>query len=94
MKIQIKGYLSFSRLDELPPCLELEEDSTLRDLLSRLPGDIRRLIETRGDADANRKDGAVAILINGRHYTHLPDRLEYTARGWDEVAVFPPVAGG
>jgi MoaD family protein len=36
----------------------------------------------------------IAILINGRHYTHLPDKLKTCLADGDEVAIFPPIAGG
>jgi len=38
--------------------------------------------------------GALIVLVNGRHCSHLPDGLETELADGDEVAVFPPVAGG
>ena len=37
---------------------------------------------------------AVAIMLNGVHYNHLPNRLNTVLKDQDEVAVFPPGAGG
>ena len=36
----------------------------------------------------------VRILINGRHYTHIPQKLNTRLQEGDEVALFPPIAGG
>ena len=34
------------------------------------------------------------ILINGRHYRHLPGKLEHELKEGDELALFPATAGG
>jgi MoaD family protein len=36
----------------------------------------------------------IRILINGRHYSHIPQKLSTRLQDGDEVALFPPVAGG
>ncbi|MGD8857203.1 MAG: MoaD/ThiS family protein [Chloroflexota bacterium] len=36
----------------------------------------------------------VAILVNGRHYSHLPNGLNTKLKDGDDVALFPPIAGG
>jgi molybdopterin converting factor small subunit len=36
----------------------------------------------------------VAVMHNGRHYNHLPDRLDTVLQDQDEIAIFPPAAGG
>ena len=36
----------------------------------------------------------VAILVNGRHTSHLPDGLNTRLSDGDDVALFPPIAGG
>jgi MoaD family protein len=38
--------------------------------------------------------GENSILINGRHYRTLPDGLRTIVADGDNVAIFPPVAGG
>jgi molybdopterin synthase sulfur carrier subunit len=35
-----------------------------------------------------------AILVNGRHCSHLPDGLQTELSDGDEVSIFPPAAGG
>jgi len=37
---------------------------------------------------------SVAVMLNGIHYNHLPERLETVLKDQDEIAVFPPGAGG
>jgi MoaD family protein len=34
------------------------------------------------------------ILVNGRHYTTLSNRLETQLQNNDVIALFPPIAGG
>lgn len=36
----------------------------------------------------------MALIINGRSYRNLPDQLETELQDGDEVAIFPPMAGG
>ncbi len=94
MRVYLKGYLTFRERLKSTPWVELAENSTLRDLVFHLPGEFQELIEASGRPQPNRGPGAIAILVNGQHYTHLPDRLNTRLEDGDEVAVFPPVAGG
>lgn len=36
----------------------------------------------------------VRILVNGRHYGTLPEKLETIITQDDEICLFPPIAGG
>ncbi len=36
----------------------------------------------------------IQILVNGRHYRHLPNSLDTELKQGDELSLFPPVAGG
>ena len=36
----------------------------------------------------------VGVLVNGRHYSHLPDRQQTELADGDEVSILPPAAGG
>ena len=89
MKIWVKGSLGQEGVPGGKPFVEVSaERVTLRDLLGQLghradegltaPGTARRLI----------------ILVNGRHTSHLPDGLDTVLMDGDQVAIFPPVAGG
>jgi molybdopterin converting factor small subunit len=46
------------------------------------------------DEDTGSVGPYVAVMLNGRHYNHLPDRLNTIMRDQDQVSVFPPGAGG
>jgi len=69
---------------------------TLRQLIARLAKELGEEF-SRSVQDPTSDTGIrpeVSILINGRHHTHLPDRLDTQLADGDEVAIFPPVAGG
>jgi molybdopterin converting factor small subunit len=96
MKIKVKGYLTFRRILEQNSIQEFKDkDVSLFDLLQhlshKLGDDFSAMI-----FEPNRTDisSSVAILINGIHYTHLPERLDIKLQDGDEVAIFPPIAGG
>lgn len=36
----------------------------------------------------------IRVLVNGRHFNYLPKGLDTELRDSDEVALFPPMAGG
>ena len=36
----------------------------------------------------------IRILINGRHYSHIPQKLNTRLQAGDDVALFPPIVGG
>ncbi len=95
MKIKVDGYLTFRKLIEDQPFIQLEENGTVNDLLERLSLEhgeaFTRLVFDPGTKKVSR---SIAILVNGRHYSHLPDRLNTELKEGDEVAIFPPVAGG
>ena len=96
MKIKVKGFLTFRDLIGKQVEITLESGkNTLKDLLDRLSvkyGDsFSNLVFDQVTGDVNHH---LAILINGTHYTHLPDRLDTDLHDGDEVAIFPPVAGG
>jgi molybdopterin converting factor small subunit len=46
------------------------------------------------DPKTNEISQLLRVLINGRHYTTLPDKMETQLQDNDEIALFPPVAGG
>ena len=95
MKVKLNGFLTLREHFTSLPSLELQEGSTLRDLLQNLPPVILQAVEAR-EAGSNdvRKLGTYAILINGVHYSHLPEGLETPLKESDQIAVFPPIAGG
>jgi molybdopterin converting factor small subunit len=89
MKIWVKGYLGIEPALDGKPFVEFGADGvTLRDLLVQLG--------YRGDGSLTAPGavGRYAVLVNGRHTSHLPDGLDTVPRDGDRVAIFPPVAGG
>jgi molybdopterin synthase sulfur carrier subunit len=75
---------------------EIEVESiTIHELLSRLVGefggDFEHMVFAPESQDLNQH---IIVLVNGRHVSHLPDGLSTELKDGDEVALFPPIAGG
>jgi MoaD family protein len=96
MIIKVKGYLTYrdvigereiAQQDESPVTLL----DFIRALAVELGGEQGRALF---DEEAGTVGPSVAVMLNGRHYNHLPDRLETVLKDQDEIAVFPPGAGG
>jgi len=94
--IKVKGYLTYrdvigGRETERPD----DGSVTLLDFIRELAAEIG---DDHGRALFDKENGAVgeavAIMLNGVHYNHLPDRLNTVLKDQDEIAVFPPAAGG
>lgn len=96
MIIKVKGYLTYrdiigqreiEKLDNVPV--------TFLDFICELATEIgcehgRALFDKEADTIGQ----SVAIMLNGIHYNHLPDRANTVLKDQDEIAVFPPGAGG
>jgi MoaD family protein len=94
--IKVKGYLTYrdvigQREIEKPD----DTPTTLLDLLSTLSAELDyehgRMLFNQAEGTVGQ---SVAVMLNGRHYTHLPDKLQTILQDQDEIAVFPPGAGG
>ena len=96
MKIIVKGFLTLRKAMDGQVSLELEiEGLTIRQLLEKLcnrfGANLRNMIfdpETQGQSQD------INILINGRHFRHLPEGLDNELKDGDEVSIFPIMAGG
>ena len=96
MKIRVKSFLTLRKVMDGQASLEIEVEAlTIRQLLEQLCDrfgeNLRNMIfdpETQGQSQD------INILINGRHYRHMPDRLDSDLKDGDEVCIFPLIAGG
>jgi molybdopterin converting factor small subunit len=89
MRIWVRGYLGLQTALGDRPFIEIDANQvTIGDLLDQLA-----LRDDTG-VPALGTGGHLAVLINGRHASHLPDKLDTVLTDGDQVAIFPPVAGG
>jgi len=96
VKVRIKGYLTYRKLigDRSVEIIPGRE-ATLRESLNLLALE-------EGDAFVsqiyNPKTRSlyqhVALLVNGRSLKQLPDGLDTCLEEGDDIAIFPPIAGG
>ena len=95
MVIQVKGYLTFrpllpGRRLELP-----EQGATLRFVLDALAQELGEDFQAGiYDAAHGSLQPSVILLVNGRHAAHLPSGLDTALQDGDQIAIFPPIAGG
>jgi MoaD family protein len=96
MKIRVKAFLTLRKAMNDRASLEIEaERLTLKELLEKLAlrfGD--EFANSIRDPQIEPEDRNIQILVNGRHYRHLPDKLDAELQDGDEVSLFPFVAGG
>jgi MoaD family protein len=96
MRIKVKGFLTIKKVLGDQAVVEVEtETATLRSLLKELVQRYGKGFEdlifdprTREIMDHNQ------ILVNGRHYRFVPDRMDAALKDGDVVALIPPVTGG
>ena len=96
MKITIRGFLTLKDVMGDQSELELEIGNlTLMELLNELSymfGDrFSQMVFDEAGKDLNQH---IRILINGRHYSHIPQKLNTPLQEGDDVALFPPIMGG
>ncbi len=96
MKIKVKGYFNFKKVFRNLGVTEIEISgatlSGLFDVLSNRFGE--EFTDLSYDIRTKRVRGEIRILLNGRHIVHLSEGLDTELKEGDEVALFPPVAGG
>jgi MoaD family protein len=96
MPIKVKGYLTYKeivgeRLIDIDQGQNLTIIGILRLLSKESNQEFRDSIF---DPQTNQLGEYVAVIINGRSYTNLPEKLDTQLKDGDEVAIFPPMAGG
>jgi MoaD family protein len=96
MKITIRGFLTLRDVMGDQSTLELEIGNiTLMELLHELSDMFgERFSQMVFDKAGMGLNQHIRILINGRHYSHIPQELSTRLQEGDDVALFPPVAGG
>ena len=96
MKITVKPFLTLRPLMKNLIRIERDvDDMTLRELLDRLCEEFGDDLKNQVfDPKTQDISDMLKVLVNGRHYSTLPDKLETRLKDNDEVALFPPVAGG
>jgi MoaD family protein len=96
VQVRVKGYLTFRGLiGEQVVQFEDDVQVTLADLLAVLFSTCgEELKKQMLDEETGGLSRRVAVLVNGRHYTHTSERLRILLKDGDEISVFPPIAGG
>jgi len=96
MKITIRSFLTLREVMGDQSVLELEIGNlTLMELLNELSDMFgERFSQMVFDESGKELNSHIRILINGRHYSHIPRKLNTLLQQGDEVALFPPVMGG
>jgi len=96
MKINIRSFLTMRDVMGGQSALKLEIGSlTVMELLHGLSDMFgERFSQMVFDKSGKDLNPHVRILINGRHYSHMPQKLNTLLRDGDEISLFPPVMGG
>ena len=96
MKITIRSFLTMREVMGGQSALELEVgDITLIELLQKLSDifgeSFSQVVFNQAGKDLNEH---IRVLINGRHYSHIPQKLNTPLQEHDEISLFPPIMGG
>ena len=92
MRVKVRVFAMFREMiGAKEVTLELDGSSSVRDVLERLC-EIYGIYDKLFDADGNLKE-YVHVLKNGRHINFIGG-LAAEVQDGDEIAIFPPAAGG
>jgi molybdopterin synthase sulfur carrier subunit len=96
MKITVKSFLTLRPVMGNQAKFEMEVGETpIREMLDQLCGRFGEGLAAQViDRDTKEVCHLLRVLVNGGHYKTLADRLHTHLKDGDEVALFPPVAGG
>lgn len=93
MQVTVQGYLTLKELVGKRQ-ISLPAASTLQELLASLRNDLDEYFKQQTDGGLQQLSEHLVVLLNGRHASHLPEGMDTVLQEGDEVAVFPPIAGG
>ena len=96
MPVKVRGYLTYkSIIGEQSITIKKGETLMIAGLLNILADQLGQEFKDRiYDPQSKTLSEHVAVIINGRSYSNLPAKLETKLKDGDEVAIFPPMAGG
>ncbi len=92
MKVKVKGLASFKDILGSDLSLEVESGSTIEDVLQKLSSDNRRFRETAFDESGRFRD--FVKLMKNKKIIESSNAEQIELAEGDELAIFPPVAGG
>jgi molybdopterin synthase sulfur carrier subunit len=96
LRVTVKGFLTIRTVMGDHHVQEIEFESiTIHELLYALVKkfgvDFEHMVFAPESQDLSQH---IIVLVNGRHVSHLPNGLSTELNDGDEVALFPPIAGG
>jgi MoaD family protein len=91
--ITVQGYLTFKDLIGKRQ-VSLPAGSSLGEALASLREDVGVPPGEAAYNDAGELREHIIVLLNGVHCRHLPDGFSTILKDGDQVAIFPPLAGG
>jgi molybdopterin synthase sulfur carrier subunit len=96
VKVTVKGYFDLQKAMGGKSRVEVEKGAvTIREVLDELSRRFgKAFIETIYDSETGQPAGHIMLLVNGRNYLSLPAKLDTDLNDGDEIALFPPIAGG
>lgn len=95
MKITVKGFFTIKDAIGRKELVMEADQLTIREVLLDLSIKYGETFSRQiFDPQTNDVNTVNQILVNGRHYRHLPKGLDSSLKDGDELSLFPPVAGG
>jgi molybdopterin synthase sulfur carrier subunit len=92
MKVHVRAFASFREILGRDLELDVEDGSTVRDLLQRLASSHQALGPALFDDDGDLRE--YVIIMKNRERIDSSERRSVPLDDGDEVAILPPVAGG